>query len=1109
MSAERGTTNGSATPIAPVRYRLRGMLGKGGMGEVWLAEDTMLERAVAIKFLPERLADDPEARERFLREARSAAALDHPFICKIFEVAAAGGRPCIVMEYVRGETLERRLRAGALALPHALEIAEEIADALEAAHKRRIVHRDLKPSNIIVTEEGHVKVMDFGLAKRLTDPSERDEAATMQVFATQPGQIFGTPAYMSPEQLTGHPLDGRSDIFSFGVLFYEMLAGIHPFVRANSGATMAAILQDEPPPLDGRSASGRLSPIVARMLGKRPSERYQTPSDLRLDLRAALVGLGRAPLEAPLEITEPAAVARGTFVGRGAEKIAALQAVNDTLAGKGRLLLFAGEPGVGKTRLAEEILAAARARGCLTLVGHCYEAERDTPFLPFAEILEQALRYAPASVVRDAAQDVAAELASIVPEYGRLFPDQPAAVGLSPEQQRRHLLSSVRLLLERCSRAAPLAILLDDLQWADESTLSLLQHVAVRLPEMPLLVLGTYRDDELSVDHPLARAREPLMRQRLARSLTLRPLGEAEVAAMLAALGGAPPPGGLVHAIYAETEGNPFFVEEVFRHLVEEGALIDANGHWLGNLRVDALDVPESVRLVIGRRLQRLSSETRRVLTVAAIVGRHFDIEVLETVAEVDGDGLLGALEEGERAHLLAAPFSRRATRWRFAHQLVHQTLERDMSLLRRRRLHARIADVIEHRYRDVLDKHSAELAHHLYRAGPMADPAKAARFLTQAGAAAAALYANEEAVRHYERAIETLVECKERDAERLLLVERTGDLLGLMAERQSALDRYDEVRRTYEAWGDPPGQARACRKIGELLWAAGERQRAQDAFERGLALLQDHPDHLERAYLCQELGRAAFRTGENGRAVAWAEQALATAERVAGRAGPSRGASSGETAAVVAHAHNTIGVALARLGRIEEARERIERSVAAAMEHGLLQVACRGYANLGVLYSTVDPTRAIETSRTGLELAKKIGAVGFQPHIYANLASAYCALTDRCEDEGVTAAEAAVELDRRLEQFDHLAVPLIVLGHIRQCHGELGRALACYREALELGEKMGEPQLLFPCYDGLATVYLDRGDTAQAEAYLRKAQETCERAGLDPDQLVVLPFLC
>jgi adenylate cyclase len=376
---------------------------------------------------------------------------------------------------------------------------------------------------------------------------------------------------------------------------------------------------------------------------------------------------------------------------------------------------------------------------------------------------------------------------------------------------------------------------------------------------------------------------------------------------------------------------------------------------------------------------------------------------------------------------------------------------------------------------------------------------ARGARYLVAAGDWARDIYANEDALRHYGRALAALQGCESCEREILEVHERLGDLLGLTGRRSEALRHYAAVREAAASL-EPALQARLCRKIGALYWDAGERERGIASFREGLSLLGEDGEPLERAHLYQEMGRLAFRSGDNLGAVKWSERALAEAER---------SGTGGEAAGALAQALNTLGVARARLGREQEAVADIERSVGVALERGLLQAACRSYANLGVLYASLDPGRAIATCLTGLETAKKIGDLGFQSRLYANLAVAYCALTDRCDAEGLRAAEAAIALDRRLGQLDHLAVPLIVLGQIHQCHGDPDKALEYYREALSLAEEIREPQLLFPCYDGLATLHLDRGEAEEAERYLVKAAEIAERAGLDRDSLVVLPFLC
>jgi adenylate cyclase len=378
---------------------------------------------------------------------------------------------------------------------------------------------------------------------------------------------------------------------------------------------------------------------------------------------------------------------------------------------------------------------------------------------------------------------------------------------------------------------------------------------------------------------------------------------------------------------------------------------------------------------------------------------------------------------------------------------------------------------------------------------------------LVAAGDWGRAVYANDDAIRHYERALRTLADGQTCDVQVWAVRERLADLLALTGRRSEALVHYEAAAQGLAVTDDRAGAARLDRKIGGLHWDAGDRERASACFDKGLEWLGEDGNPIERAQLFQEIGRLSFRAGDNAGAISWAERALAEAATEQDNAADPERAR--QAAATRAQAYNTLGVALARTGRLAEAVAQIEQSIGLAETHDLLQATCRGYANLGVLYSTLDPRRSIETCHRGLEKAKKVGDLGFQSRLYANLAVAYCALTDRCEAEGVEAAQKAIDLDRRLGLLDHLAVPLIVLGQIHQCHGAHALAFACYQEALGLAEQVGEPQLLFPCYDGLATLHLDAGDLAVAKVYLAKSQEVCERAGIEPDALMVLPFLC
>jgi serine/threonine protein kinase/Flp pilus assembly protein TadD len=295
-------------------YEIIRLIGRGGMGEVYLARDTILERHVALKFLPEELANDARMKERFVREARSAAALDHPFICKIYETGTYQGQGFIAMEYIEGETLKDRMERERIPLKDAVRITLEIGEALENAHKAGIIHRDLKPANIMLSCQGHAKVMDFGLAKRVL-PGGGPEALSRtltQASITEQGSIAGTLAYMSPEQAKSEPIDGRSDIFSLGIILYEMLAGKHPFSKNSPIETLTSILRDAVPPthVTPKSVNPVLNPILQKALAKNPADRYQHVADLARDLRKAGAETGFR-VHIPLR---PALVALGSLL---------------------------------------------------------------------------------------------------------------------------------------------------------------------------------------------------------------------------------------------------------------------------------------------------------------------------------------------------------------------------------------------------------------------------------------------------------------------------------------------------------------------------------------------------------------------------------------------------------------------------------------------------------------------------------------------------------------------------------------------------------------------------------------------------------------------------
>jgi len=807
------------------------------------------------------------------------------------------------------------------------------------------------------------------------------------------------------------------------------------------------------------------------------------------------------------------------FIGRGDELARMRAAFDRALGGRAQVVSLLGVAGAGKSRLVAECLAALEAEGRLeraSLRRSVCSSFGEQAYGVLRAFLREGYQLEPGEPLASAVAKLCAGLRALgsdEAEAERVAPMLAHVLGLAsdampshlePEQLRRQIFLATRRLVERRLQRGPLVLVVENVHWADTASIELLGFLADRLDDRPLLILATSRPG----------FETPTVQTALATHTTIRlgPLDQTESAALLDGLLGSRRrdlASGLDALVVERATGNPLYLVEIVRSLVADGALVSGPEGWTWAADPAALHVPPTIHGLLLSRVDRLPADARRLLQEAAVLGLGFGRDVLSVMAG-QMEGFDATLRLLARAELIeAVPDAPRAAtpateRYRFTQALVQEVVYQNLLVARRAEAHERAGQAYEagcgsepERLEDIV-----ALGHH-YSLGT--DRRRGARYLVTAGDRSRAVYANDDAVRDYERALRTLRECGAREDEAPVR-ERLGDLLATLGRRAAAMEHYEAVRDRSAEAGDPHAHARLLRKLGGLHWEAGDRHRALECFRTGLALLEEGGDDVESAHLYQEMGRLAFRSGDNERAMEWAERALALAEGIAGDGADA--AVRREAAAVVAHACNTIGVALARTDRRHEAVAHIERSIRVALDQELLQAACRGYTNLGILYSTLDPSRGISTCLEGLEAAKRIGDLGVQSHLYANLAVAYCALTDQCEAEGIEAARAAVDLDRQLGQLDHLAVPLIVLGQIYQCHGDPAHALACYREALGLVEAAGEPQLLFPCYDGLATLHLDLGELTEAERYLALAQDVCTRAGLDPDSLVLLPFL-
>ena len=672
-------------------YKIIEKLGAGGMGVVYKAKDTKLERFVALKIPSPQIVGTDAEKVRFVREARAAAALDHSNICTIHGIDEFEGQTFIVMAYVEGQSLDQKLEYGPLPLNEAVSIAMQVAEGLQEAHEKGVFHRDIKSANIMVNTRGQAKIMDFGLAR-----------FRGRTRVTKKSAVMGTVDYMSPEQASGHDtVDHRSDTWSLGVVLYEMLTGSLPFVAAHDAAVIHKILYEAPEKIvNSRSEiPPSLELVVQKMLQKDPLLRYQDMSALLRDLRstqsrpAQTKAISAEEAEMAIEELEPvplppllAAIEQSPFVGRDEELAQLWQSWGQARKGQHQLVFLAGEPGIGKTRLVAESARSIHAEGATVLLGGAEEGT-EFPHQPFVEALRHYVAVCPIGILKEQISTFGAELTRVIPELNQRLPDLPVLPPPRGDSERYRLFDAFAGLLAKACSFQPVLLILEDLHWAEKETLLLLKHILRSTLQSPLLILATYRDTELPRTHPLVRTLSDLRRGRKFQRISLAGLVQKEVGHMIDAWVGQDAPLDVVTGVHEQADGNPFFVEEILLYLIDTGAIYEKDGRCMADVPVDQMGIPEEVKEIIRLRLARLSDECDSMLTIASVLGQDFRIDALKRASDLSEDRLIELLEEASSARVIkdVPGFFGHYT---FNHALIHETLYEDLTTTRRVRLH-------------------------------------------------------------------------------------------------------------------------------------------------------------------------------------------------------------------------------------------------------------------------------------------------------------------------------------------------------------------------------------------------------------------------------------
>jgi predicted ATPase/predicted Ser/Thr protein kinase len=806
------------------RYEVQEELGKGGMGRVYKVLDKELGEPVALKTLNPDIAADKITIERFRNELKVARKITHRNVCRMHDINKEKATYFITMEYVPGEDLKSLIRRkGKLAEEEAISLAAQVCAGLGEAHRLGVIHRDLKPQNIMIDEEGKARIMDFGIA------CSRETKGV-----TEEGLVIGTPDYMSPEQVEDGEAEPRSDLYSLGVVLYEMVTGRVPF--EGKTALSIAFKHKTEMPLHPRKFNDRISEefssVILKCLEKEKEKRYQTAEDFLADLESLREGLTallypQRP-RLPGFLLEPGAESPGTrpvFVAREQELSQLGEWLDASLTGKGQVVFITGEAGGGKTALLQEFSRRAMEAhpDLIVASGKCNaHTGIGDPYFPFIEIMgllsgDVEAKWAAGAISREHAvrlwnlvtlvsqtllasgQDLInvfvpghslvsrSEAASRNPAGWlttlKKFVERKSSLPPDSTLQQSTLFEQYTRLLLTLAKQRPLLLILDDLQWVDAGSAGLLFHLGRRISGSRLLILGAFRSSEISIGrgeerHPMESIRNEF---KSAFGEMEIEVGKAEermfvdqfIDSESNRLGEK-----FRQTLFRQTRGHPLFTVELLRTMQERGALVkDEEGRWVQGPEFDWHTLPARIDAVIEERVNRLSEKLRETLTIASVEGEEFTAEVIARLQDAEVFALIRILsrELEKRHHLVSAKgirqlAKRRLSLYLFQHILFQRHLYDSLDTVERAHLHEQVGTILESLYGGEAEEICVQLAHHFLEAG---NTAKAIEHLMKAGRRAVRLSANEEAIAHYRKALGLLLELPEtpeRDQKELVL---------------------------------------------------------------------------------------------------------------------------------------------------------------------------------------------------------------------------------------------------------------------------------------------------------------------------------------------------
>ena len=942
------------------RYLIEGKIGTSRLGTLLKAMDTKLNRTVAIKILSAALSE--QTLRKFTRQAHQLIDLDQPSVVRVYEVGSDANFTFIVEEFVADDTLQDFFDGPIqlLSVDQALDVALDITLALENIHSRGLTHGNLKPGNIFLTPHG-VKLSGIG---RLEEGRILLDAPLLHLSA----------AYLAPEQILGQPLDARTDLYALGVVLFQLFTGQLPYSGTDQEILQAHLHQAPHPPREiNADISPSLEHLILKLLINNPSARYSSAEQARRVSSSLIVNVNdlKQPRKMPLiDREKPLKILHSYW-----------QQVQN---GQGQLVFVTGEPGVGKTSLVQQF--AAECEPPVLLIGRCQEPESSPTYHPFTEALRTYFATVPPELFNEEARQNISHFSRLVPEIHHILPDLPKPPILGPKQEQLRLMSNLTQFIKQATEDRAWLLILDDLHWADRSSLDLLRYLAHHLPTMALMVMVTYRDEDLERGHALLDTLRDLSSSPVYRTLTLGRLEQDGVARVLENIWKQPSPPALTAKIYEQTAGNPFYVEEVAKTLVDDGLIIAQAGEWHFP-DIEEVRLPRSVREAVWRRIHYLSPDTQALLRQASVLGQTFRFEDLREMSGLSEWEVLEHLDVALERQLLWEEPTFGESMLCFSHVEVQYVLYDDMGPLRRRMLHRQAGEALERRALADLNPPAEELAHHFCNADEFD---KALVYSIQAARQAQADYANEAALIWYTNTLDMLNQLSPTEAAsfhrlRLPVHKFLGQVLTLIGRHDEALNHYVAARVLVEAEEPSPAQSRQladlCCSAAVVYEKRSEYETAFKELEAGLAYLEKDMFNNEAARIYLVGARTFDHQGQLDQAIDWCQQSLAIVSQIKSR----------ESQQIMAQVFNRLSAICLLRAYFDVVLHFSRESISIHQEIDNPPGEVSPYNHLGVAYFLQGNwSKAEESYMKSLTMANKVGDVDGYSRASNNLADLY-----------------------------------------------------------------------------------------------------------------------